>query len=181
MAALANGHPAASLAAPMLSSEQIARAQAVNIGDIARERGLKLDRKGDYAGPCPRCGGTDRFSISARKGVFICRQCQPKGGGGAIALAMFLDGIGFREAVEVLVGERSISVKSQPIPAAKNSAEYERRQHEKGALYWLWSQRRPITASIAEIYLRAERVITCPLPPTPLHSCRRGNANISPR
>ncbi len=47
---------------------------------------------------------------------------------------------------------------------AKNSGDYEHRQHEKAR--WLWSQRQPITGTIAETYLRQARGITCPLPPT---------------
>ena len=38
----------------MLSAEQIARAQAVDIGDVASERGFAFDRAGNHAGPCPQ-------------------------------------------------------------------------------------------------------------------------------
>jgi hypothetical protein len=150
----------------MLSAEQIARAEAVNIGDVASERGFALDRAGNHAGPCPRCGGKDRFSIYVRKSAFLCRQCHPKGGGGAIRLVMFLDGCGFREAVETLIGKRNAPVKSKNILnlSVKDLANYDRRQREKAA--WLWSQRLPITDSVAESYLRKIRGITCTLPST---------------
>lgn len=41
-------------------------------------------RGGEYHGPCPQCGGNDRFSIrpndpSSRHGFFICRKCEIKG------------------------------------------------------------------------------------------------------
>jgi hypothetical protein len=51
-------------------------------------------------------------------------------------------------------------------PPAKNSAEYERHQHDKAA--WLWSRRRPIGGSIAERYLRQARgyPAALPLPPS---------------
>jgi putative DNA primase/helicase len=49
------------------------------------------------------------------------------------------------------------------VPAA-GSDDYERRQCEKAR--WLWTQRKPIVGSIAEIYLREARGISCPLPPT---------------
>jgi hypothetical protein len=85
-------------------------------------------------------------------------------GGDVIALAQHVDGSSFVEAVELLAGEQarpqarlSTTVKNQSI------ADYERQQHEKAA--WLWSQRKPITGTIAERYLRG-RGITCPLPPT---------------
>ncbi len=149
----------------MLSAEQIARAEAVNIGDVGSERGFAFDRAGNHAGPCPRCGGKDRFSISIRKGAFLCRQCHPNGGGGAIRLVMFLDDLGFRAAVEMLVGERQAPARqSKPVPVARNSADHDRRQHDKAR--WLWSQHQPISGTIAEKYLRQARQITCPLPPT---------------
>jgi len=149
-----------------LHDADISVAQAVSIADIASARGFAFDRAGNHAGPCPRCGGTDRFSISIRKGAFLCRQCHPKGGGGAISLVMFLDAVGFRAAVEVLIGRRQAPLlhQTKPVPAARNSDEYDRRQHEKAA--WLWSQRLPISGSIAEVYLREGRKISCPLPPT---------------
>jgi hypothetical protein len=50
---------------------------------------------------------------------------------------------------------------SEPV---KGSTEYERQQHETAA--WLWAQRKPITGSIAERYLRDVRGITCALPKT---------------
>jgi len=41
---------------------------------------------------------------------------------------------------------------------------YADQQHRKAA--WMWSQRRPIGGTVAEIYLRKARGITCVLPPT---------------
>jgi hypothetical protein len=150
-----------------LADADIDRAQAVSLGDIAHERGFTFDRTGNHVGPCPRCGGRDRFSISIRKGAFLCRQCMPKGGGGAISLVMLLDGCGFRDAVETLIGERSAPVnfpKLRKLDAGVQSADHDRRQHSKAA--WLWSRRKPITGTIAEVYLRQARKITCRLPPT---------------
>jgi CHC2 zinc finger len=52
---------------------------------------INLARKGsERVGPCPKCGGTDRFSINTKKQVFNCRQCQT--GGDVIKLVRFLDG-----------------------------------------------------------------------------------------
>jgi hypothetical protein len=133
-----------------LSAADIARAQAVSIADIAIERGFTFDRAGNHAGPCPRCGGTDRFSISIRKGVFLCRQCHPKGGGGAIRLVMFLDDVGFRTAVEVLVGERQAPARqSKPVPVARNSGD---KNHQHFALE-LWRGAGPPDATPVAISL----------------------------
>src|SRR5262249_61322551 len=49
-------------------------------------------------------------------------------------------------------------------PAPKSDDDHERRQREKAR--WLWSQRRPITGTIAETYLREARGYSGPLPPT---------------
>ena len=34
---------------------------------------------GEFCGPCPKCGGTDRFYVRP-DGSFACRQCNPRGG-----------------------------------------------------------------------------------------------------
>ena len=110
------------------------------------------------------CGGKDRFSINIRKQVFLCRGCDVAGD--VIKLVQHLDRCTFAEAVELLTGEQARTPARRP-PAAKKTkqsgADYEREQHRKAA--WLWSQRRPISGTIAELYLRS-RGITCPLPPT---------------
>jgi phage/plasmid primase-like uncharacterized protein len=49
----------------------------------ASQRGVHLKGRVDRAGPCPRCGGRDRFAISLKKQVWICR------GGDVIDLVRF--------------------------------------------------------------------------------------------
>jgi len=41
---------------------------------------LKPHAKGELAGPCPWCGGDDRFVLFKDTGRFMCRQCIPQGG-----------------------------------------------------------------------------------------------------
>ena len=53
--------------------------------------------------------------------------------------------------------------KTAPDPA-NSSSEYERRQRDKAG--WLWSQRKRITGTVAERYLRQARGYPGPLPPT---------------
>ena len=126
---------------------------------------LCLRPRGQPRRSLPALRRKGRFSISVHKGVFLCRQCHPKGGGGAVSLVMFLDDVGFREAVQTLTGARQTTVsKLKAAPTTNNSADNDRRQHEKAR--WLWSQRQPISGSIAEVYLREVRKITRPLPPT---------------
>ena len=150
-----------------LDAADIDRAQAISLADIAIARGFVLKRSGrELVGPCPLCGGHDRFAINVAEQLFNCRGCFGKGRG-AIAFVRWLDDVGFRDAVEALIGKRSAPVrqsKSDNVTLAHNSTDHDRRQHDKAR--WLWSQRRPITGSIAETYLREVRGITCPLPPT---------------
>lgn len=54
---------------------------------------------GEYHGPCPSCGGTDRFHIwpaQGEHGTFWCRSCDL--GGDAIEYLMTIEGIHFRDA-----------------------------------------------------------------------------------
>lgn len=58
-----------SAAVHYMSEALIDRARNVRIEDEIERRGIKL--KGNDAervGPCPKCGGDDRFSINTKKG-----------------------------------------------------------------------------------------------------------------
>ena len=87
----------------------IDRARAVKIETVLRERGFLKNltgRGGNFAGPCPNCGGKDRFGVNLSRGkggLFNCRVCHARGGD-AISLVMFLDDCSFARAVEILVG-----------------------------------------------------------------------------
>jgi len=52
-----------------------------------------------FEGPCPVCGGTDRFAVSIKKQVFNCRGCGAKARR-HLRSFNFLDGPNFKEAVE---------------------------------------------------------------------------------
>jgi hypothetical protein len=81
-----------------------ARAKAVPIARVVDVRALGLKRVGaELIGPCPKCGGTDRFSINPGKGVFNCRGCNAAGD--CIALTMLIEDCTFAEACEKITGE----------------------------------------------------------------------------
>lgn len=93
------------------------RARTVKIEDEIARRGIKnLRRVGrELVGPCPKCGGDDRFAINIKENVWNCRQCKTDtDGGDVIGLVQWLDGIDFTAAVTKLVGE--------PAPKAKASS-----------------------------------------------------------
>jgi DNA primase len=82
----------------------IEKARAVRIENELARRGIKLEgRKKELGGPCPQCGGDDRFSINTEKQVFHSRNCNV--GGDVTALVSHLDGCDFLAACEVLTGE----------------------------------------------------------------------------
>jgi hypothetical protein len=150
-----------------LSTEQIKRAQAARIEDVVAKRGIPLRRSGkDFVGPCPRCGGHDRFSVNPSKQVWNCRSCKKETGakGDVIGLVMFVDGCDFRDAVQRLAGGATDSASmtsrllSAPKAKQKTDADYKQRQREKAQ--WLWSRSLPIEGTPAERYLREARVIS---------------------
>jgi hypothetical protein len=125
-------------------------------------RGVRLKRVGrELVGPCPVCGGRDRFAVNTAKDIWNCRGCRK--GGDVIDLVQHLDGVSFTEAVEILTGEKP-RAPVKVAPKINGDDDYEQRQHAKAR--WLWARRQPIAGSIAERYLRAARAITCALPPT---------------
>lgn len=88
-----------------LVREWVARADAVPVLEAwARvKRQTRLKRAGrEQVGPCPACGGTDRFAINTAKNRWNCRG---SGGGGSVKLLMHCDDLSFLDAVEALTGE----------------------------------------------------------------------------
>jgi len=85
----------------LLRRDWIAQARAVRIQDEIARREIKLKGRGpERYGPCPKCGGTDRFAINASKQIWNCRGCQR--GGDVISLVQHLDGCTFDAAVATL-------------------------------------------------------------------------------
>src|SRR6516225_8017145 len=128
-----------------IAAHIIEQARSIRIEDECTRRNIKLRGRNERYGPCPICGGDDRFSINLKKQVFYCRHCDV--GGDVIQLVQHIDGGSFAEAVELLTGEQARPLACAPVTAKKQSvADYEREQHDKAA--WLWSQRKPITGTI---------------------------------
>ena len=71
----------------------------------------------EQAGPCPKCGGTDRFHCTAD--WFFCRQCHEKRGD-VIEFVQWLEGCDFRTAVDKLGGTAMLDLpKGRRQPAEK--------------------------------------------------------------
>jgi putative DNA primase/helicase len=87
-------------------------------------------------GPCPMCGGKDRwrFTDIDGKGTWFCNQCH---GGNGIALVMKFTGLPFVEAA--LRIERVIGGAPANPPTPERSE-----QHKRDALNALWRSSRPV-------------------------------------
>jgi phage/plasmid primase-like uncharacterized protein len=80
-------------------------AKSRSVSNEATRRGLQLKRSGpDLSGPCPVCGGRDRFWINTSKNSWGCRQCSK--GGDVISFVQHVEGIDFVDAVDMLTGEQ---------------------------------------------------------------------------
>jgi hypothetical protein len=112
-----------------IEARMIERARAVRLEDEIVRRGIKLKGGIERAGPCPNCGGNDRFSINTQKQIFNCRGCEAKGD--VIELTQFLDRCTFIAAVEMLSGERTTKERSAGLGPIKATYDY---VDESGAL-----------------------------------------------
>jgi hypothetical protein len=139
----------------MIDAATLDLARSVRIEDELARRGVKLRGLADRCGPCPRCGGNDRFSAHIGDQVFNCRGCGGKGRG-TVDLVMFLDGSGFKEAVATLAGiapERTVcNIAKQPDLVAKQPKEELPSGTEKLALA-LWRAAVDPRGTIVHCYL----------------------------
>lgn len=122
----------------------------------------------ECVGPCPACGGRDRFSINRRKNIWYCRRSAK--GGDAIALVSYLVGADFLGAVETITGRPSprgeAGRKIDPAhmeelrrASEARQAEAEReansfRNREIRRAHDIWSSGEGMPGSVAESYLR---------------------------
>jgi phage/plasmid primase-like uncharacterized protein len=87
----------------MIAADVLDTARFVRIEDELSRRGIKLSAGiAERCGPCPVCGGKDRFAINVKKQFWNCRGCAH--GGDVIELVRHLDGLSFGEAVRLLTG-----------------------------------------------------------------------------
>lgn len=134
------------------------------IAEVAERLHLSLKKAGgDLKGPCPACGGDDRFAITPAKNVYVCRHC---GGGDGIGLVQKALGCDFVSAVEFITGHSAREAIIDPAELdrckqerAKKRAEEERiaeRKREKARRdgYEIWKACRPAAGTDAEAYLR---------------------------
>lgn len=94
----------------MLDPHSIQQAHTVDLLRLLEPdtplRRIAGTRGGEYAGPCPFCGGEDRLHVAPRSGRWYCRRCTPRGGD-SIDYIMRLRQLAFSEAVAFLTGDQT--------------------------------------------------------------------------
>lgn len=145
----------------------VEEARAVSVADVLERRGISLRRAGaELVGPCPVCGGTDRFGVNLRRNIWCCRKAGR--GGDAIALVEYLDGANFVGACETLTGVPAPRGEGQRLSAEemaaraqeRRAAEVQRevahnafRERERRTLWAHWRGAVPPARTPVEAYL----------------------------
>jgi phage/plasmid primase-like uncharacterized protein len=128
------------------------RARATPIESEIARRQIKLRGGVDRCGPCPVCGGTDRFSINIRKQVWYCRGCGD--GGDVIKLVMHLGRVDFRQACAILTGDDVRPVAQHQEPAKDETGPSD---DKSDLARFLWSRSLPVAGSLVETYLKSRQ------------------------
>ena len=117
----------------------------MDILTAVRDKGIELKRVatthgGEYAGPCPMCGGRDRFRVWPAKkdnqgGGWWCRQCQK--GGDLIQFFREADGMSYKEACAAAgLDARQYSYPKPNLPKPEKER-FKANTHERPAEKWL--------------------------------------------
>lgn len=148
-----------------------ARADERDLHETALKYGAVLKRAGrEWVGPCPECGGKDRFSVNQGKHKWHCRG--HGGGHGAISMVAHIAGLSFIEACEALTGEPNPSgERARPLTeaekaernrqrlanearaAARAAEEAAHREDTREAAAALWAASLPVAGTLAQGYL----------------------------
>jgi putative DNA primase/helicase len=145
----------------VFSEDELHQARSVSVVEIAQRHGAKLRREGrEWIGPCPHCGGVDRFALWPAKSLWHCRGCGT--GGDPIKLEMHLSGRRFFDAVRTLIGKDVGATRRTPEEiAARQTREAERRREEAeeaarnaSSVAKILARLQPVVGTPGETYLR---------------------------
>ncbi|MFC4733938.1 DUF7146 domain-containing protein [Salipiger abyssi] len=137
--------------------------------------GLKASG-GELIGPCPLCGGRDRFAINLSSHAFLCRRCDIRGGDN-IALVMAVLGCDFRAALTWLCGDAPAQVDPGELARRRQRGE-ERARRDRAAqdryreraiadARAIWARSRPGAQGVVRAYLTARGIAPGALPSIP--------------
>lgn len=156
---------------PRIPDDVVEQARQADCLDVAKRFGAKLKKIGahEHVGPCPACGGTDRFSVNTQKNVFNCRMSGTAGD--AIHLWKYLTGCNFADAVCALTGYaiEGTEPPKMPPPRPARPADPEEtnsfRRRSMREAYDLWRRARD-PGDLVRGYFEIRAI---PFPDWPLH------------
>jgi phage/plasmid primase-like uncharacterized protein len=145
----------------------IERARAVPIEQEIDRRGIRLKGRNEKVGPCPVCGGIDRFSVNVLKAVWNCRGCNK--GGDAIELVRHLDSCDFLTAIETITGEKGLdnNTKQRPDPERERQLAQQRERCAK-------QERQDVAGQLQRAEQAWQEASLTPAPPAIDYLARRG-------
>lgn len=117
----------------MKTDDRLDEAKAMPVADVvARLEIAGLHRAGgELVGPCPQCGGRDRFGINLQTGLFTCRkECGPNSKGDQLALVQHVLGLNFREALDWLCGPAQGLTDAERAERRRKAEENRRKQED---------------------------------------------------
>jgi len=159
---------------PNVDDPRLIEAKQKDIEAIAARLEIQgLTRAGhEMVGPCPVCGGHDRFSINKNMGIFNCRTC---GGGDVIRLVELVQGCNFKDALQWICGDAVVAI--SPEEAARREARFKSQQQRRDAeadkyrqyarkrAFENWRAATPAKGTMVEDYLRLRGLPLSDLPP----------------
>lgn len=156
--------------------ERLRDAKAIPILEVAERLGVAgLHRAGiEHVGPCPVCGGKDRFSINPNLAVFNCRRCDQ--GGDGVALVSHVLGCDFIRALDFLVGAEAPEIDQRALEARRKKAQAEdaaraatadrMRARAIADARAIWGRAGPGEGTAVHAYLAARGIAFAAWPPT---------------
>ncbi|MBF9042971.1 hypothetical protein HKCCE4037_06515 [Rhodobacterales bacterium HKCCE4037] len=84
----------------------------------------------ELVGPCPICGGRDRFAVNIRSHLSNCRKCGLRAGD-QVGLVQAVLGLKFREALAVLMGEEIRALDPAEVERRRERARAEEQKQER--------------------------------------------------
>ncbi|QBF32160.1 hypothetical protein CFI11_13155 [Thalassococcus sp. S3] len=162
----------------MKDDPRLLDAKAIPMSELVDRLGIAglKPASDELIGPCPLCGGRDRFGINLRSNAFLCRKCNLRGGD-QIALTRGVLNLGFKEALDWLCGERPAVVDVAELERRRKRAEEVRRKDRQAQDYYrrkavsdarrIWSTARLGHLGVVPAYLEARGIDPFLLPEIP--------------
>lgn len=127
-------------------------------------------------GPCPLCGGRDRFGVNVNSRSYLCRKCGIKGGD-VVQLVRDIHGCGFRDALAFLCGEAVANIDPVEVKRRRDRAEAEAKRQDEYAERMrqrhiadarrIWNEGKPAQGRPIHAYFAARGIARSVLPDLP--------------